>query len=48
MGENSLLDTVVITGYSIEEGKKNQIRFLPHNIYRLIPRGLKSQEKTIF
>lgn len=48
MGENSLLDIIGITGYSIEEEKKNQIRFLPHNIYRLIPGGLKSQVKTIF
>ena len=47
MRGNSLIDTIGITDYSTEE-KKSQIRALSHNIYRLIPEGLKGQMKTIF
>lgn len=44
MGGNYLINTRGIIGHSVGEDK-NQIRFLPHNIYKLIPEGLKNQVK---
>lgn len=47
MGESSLINALEITGHSFGK-EKHQIRFLPHNIYKLIPERLKSQVKTVF